>query len=312
MNLPLIKSTPPNESNVCGLVITHNPPQTLADNVQRLSVQIPHLILVDNNSDGYSLPQIAKVAARGVEVIYNSSNRGVAAALNQGLHRAREIGYAWIITLDQDSQPAPDLVDQLCVAYSKATNQWSICIVAPQIINLELDKRTYYLRPYLGPLYIRVYCHGEDLDSVTTVITSGSLINLDIFEALGGFREDFFIDYVDTEYCLRALGRGYRIVVACKAKINHVLGSRRMVKLGGITLYPTFHPPERWYYMSRNRIAMLRMYAMRFPHWFTYEIIASMYTSLRMLLTEDRRLEKMRAIIEGIMDGVRGKMGKRV
>lgn len=273
--------------------------------------QISILILVDNGTEDRALRDIKRIASERVQVIFNSNNRGVAVALNQGLHRSRELGFAWAITLDQDSQPATNLVEELCLSYSKSSNQEQICIVAPQIISHELDKKTYYLRPKLGPLYKREYCRGEDLDSVTTVITSGSLINLEAFEHVGDFREDFFIDYVDTEFCLRARSMGYSIIVACNAKIDHILGDRRRVKVGEVTLYPTFHPPLRWYYISRNRIAMIRMYALRFPHWFSYELVASWYTLMRMLLTEDQRLEKLSAIWQGMWDGLRGRMGER-
>lgn len=311
MNLHLLKVTPPHKSNVCGVVITHNPGETLVDNVQLLSAQVPFLILVDNGSKDEALRRIESLLTERVEILRNLSNLGIAVALNQGLQRAKALGYSWALTLDQDSRSALDLVEQLCAAYSRAAHPEQICIVAPQIINLDLDKQTYYLQPHFGPLYKREYCHGKDLDSVTTVITSGSLINLDAFERVGDFRKDFFIDYVDTEFCLRARSMGYRIIVACNARIDHVLGRRRQAKVGEITLYPTFHLPLRWYYISRNRIAMIRMYATRFPHWFSYEIVASLYTLVRMLLTEDQRLEKLRAIWQGMWDGLRGRMGER-
>ena len=62
--------------------------------------------------------------------------------------------------------------------------------------------------------------------------------------------------------------------------------------------------------MSRNRIPMIRGYALRFPHWFTYEIVATAYILLRMLITEDQRLEKLKAFWRGTLDGLRGRMGK--
>jgi rhamnosyltransferase len=290
---------------------THNPGDILSSNVGKLLSQLPYMIIVDNGSQGESLQRIESLSSSQVEVILNPNNLGIATALNQGMRRARELGFTWTITLDQDSQPAPDLLEHLCASYSNITHPGQISIIAPQIFNLELDKETFFLRRRFGPLYERAYCNGEILESVTTVITSGSLINLDVFEYLGGFREDFFIDYVDTEFCLRSLRHGYKIIVACQARIDHILGNRRKVKLGVFTLYPTFHPPERWYYMSRNRIPMIRMYALRFPHWFTYEIFATAYTFLRMMMTEDRRVEKLRAAWNGTLDGLRGKMGER-
>jgi hypothetical protein len=57
-------------------------------------------------------------------------------------------------------------------------------------------------------------------------------------------------------------------------------------------------------------VAVIRMYALRFPHWFTYEVVSSWFTLVRMLLTEDDRKKKLRAALWGLLDGLRGRMGE--
>jgi rhamnosyltransferase len=310
MKSSLVESTPPSPSEICGVLVTYNPTELLTKNISHLSQQIPHIILVDNGSEASALVRINALPSQHLEIMRNSHNLGIAAALNQGLQRALELGYSWAVAFDQDSCPAADLIEKLCNAYAKASYPERIAILAPHIFNLDLEKPTYYLRPRIGPFYERAYCQTGILESVSTVITSGSMINLKIYKELDGYREDFFMDYVDTEFCLRARSKGYKIVVACDARLDHVLGNRREVRVGRLRLYPTFHPPKRWYTTSRNRIAMIRMYALCFPHWFTYEIVASFYTLVRMLLTEDDRVRKLRAAWRGLLDGLRGRMGE--
>ena len=299
----------PCPADVCGVVITYNPTDALVDNISRLAKQIPYIVIIDNASECEILERFGNISSEKLEIIRNPRNLGIAAALNQGLQRAGELGYSWGVTMDQDSRAEINLIDKLCAALAQVRETHRIVIVAPQIYNLDLELPTYYLRPRFGPFYERAYCREGILDSVTTVITSGSMINIKIFQELGGYREDFFMDYVDTEFCLRAGSEGYKIIVACEARLDHTLGDRREVRVGRWRLFPTFHPPQRWYTISRNRVAMIRMYALRFPHWFTYEIVASWYTLARMLLTEDDRLEKVRAVWRGLLDGLRGKMG---
>ena len=303
-------SNPPHPTNVCGVSILFNPGETLANNVEGLSAQTSYVILVNNGSSEHVFERIEQLSNKHVEIIWNERNLGIAAALNQGLRRAIELGYSWGITLDQDSRPAADMIARLCEAYRETKDPERIAILAPGIFNRGLDKSTYYLRPRFGPFYERARCDGGILESVSTVITSGSMINLMIFQELGGYREDFFMDFVDTEYCLRARMSGYKIAVACGARLEHVLGQRREVRVIGLRLYPTFHPPQRWYTISRNRVVMIRMYALSFPHWFTYEIAASLFTLVRRLLAEDERLAKLRAVWRGFLDGLRGKMGQ--
>ena len=90
---------------------------------------------------------------------------------------------------------------------------------------------------------------------------------------------------------------------------NH-FHSNQIRNLGFHKAYPTFHPPIRWYYISRNRVPMIRMYGLKFPHWLSFEIVSSIYIFFRMLLFEDHRLKKFKAIYYGTLDGVRGRMGK--
>jgi len=306
----MFESKPPHPSGVCGILVTYNPSKELGSNIASLSSMVPHVIIVDNNSVPEKLRWIGSIKSKRIEIFRNPRNLGIAAALNQGLRRAIELGYSWGITLDQDSRPAAGMVAQLCDAYAQTKDPERIAILAPRIFNRGLDKPTYYLRPRFGPFYERAYCDTGILESVSTVITSGSMLDLRIFQKLGGYREDFFMDFVDTEYCLRVLKSGYKIAVACEARLEHALGQRREVRVFGLRFYPTFHPPQRWYTISRNRIVMLRTYALRFPHWFTYEIVASLYTLARMLLAEDDRLAKLRAVWRGILDGLRGKIGQ--
>ena len=42
------------------------------------------------------------------------------------------------------------------------------------------------------------------------------MYNLKIYKQVGLFRDDFFIDYIDTEYCLRIRQQGFNIIVACE------------------------------------------------------------------------------------------------
>jgi rhamnosyltransferase len=142
------------------------------------------------------------------------------------------------------------------------------------------------------------------------VLSSGSLYDLNTFDVVGRFREDFFIDYVDSEYCIRLLDMGFKIRVACEARLGHSLGKRRVVQVGLLKFFPTFHSPIRWYYISRNRIPMLRMYALKFPYWLSFEIVSSVYIFLRMMLFEDQRLLKLKAIFYGTLDGLCRRMGK--
>jgi rhamnosyltransferase len=301
----------PKNHGICAVVITHNPDEKFLILLHELERQVNQIIVVDNHSSKNGLAFIQK-ARQSVNftLIKNAENKGVAAALNQGFAKAQELAFEWVITFDQDSEPNADMVEKLWRLLQDRSESSKIAIVAPKIIDADLERSSLFLRKKTHLLYERVECDQSHLEDVTTVITTGAMVRIAAYEVLGGFREELFIDYVDTDFCLRLLLHGYCIWVACDAHLNHTFGRRRKIQMGPLTFYPTFHPHERWYTISRNRIQMIKSYGFQFPHWLFYEMVASSYIIFRMFLTEDKKLSKMSALIKGSWDGLRGRLGK--
>lgn len=292
------------------LIITYNPTINFRKRLEFFYEQFEQIIIVDNGSTHEAcnfLKRESKYKKTSLKIIFNKENLGIATALNQGFQWAIEQGFEEIITFDQDSFPAKGMVSTLQKTLETYQNS---TIVAPVVADPLVKVEARYLRTLYKFFFERSICNNRVLKNISIVITAGSLHDLKIYQELGPFRDDFFIDYVDTEYCLRANQHGYKIIVACDAYLNHRLGEREKRNLLGRDHYPTFHSPLRWYYISRNRIPMLRKYAFRFPHWFFYEIIASSYTLIRMLLFENHKRAKLNAIFLGTRDGLREKMGK--
>jgi rhamnosyltransferase len=299
----------PEPHNICAIVVSWNPSPSLENTLRAIVPQVAATIVVDNGSEPHALRLLRRLArSLRIRLLELGQNSGLGHALNRGIELAGREGYAWVLTLDQDSQPDEGMVEALCRSYRRNPER-ALAALAPQVIEAELGRPARYLKAW-GPFFRRAQCGQEDIDGVTAVISSGMLLRLAVWEALGGFREDFFIDYVDTEFCLRARRAGFAIRVVCGAKLFHRLGARTKTRKGPLLLFPTHHPPERWYTISRNRIPMLRMYALRLPHWLAYELTATIYTLARMLLAEDSRLAKLKACLRGTADGLKNRMGK--
>lgn len=294
------------------LVITYNPPAGFEDHLEKLFAEFERIILVDNGSSP-EFQQMLKTQAdrRGatLELLINQNNLGVATALNQGVAWAIQHGYDFIITLDQDSTPVPGMLKELVSVYNTCLNHDKIAIIAPKVEDPGAGIIARYLRPRYHFFFERKFCAEEVLDNVSMVITSGSMYNLGVYKKLGPFRDDFFVDYVDTEYCLRARKQGYEIIVAGNARLLHRLGNQKRIKIAGVEMRPTFHSPTRWYYISRNRIPMIRQYGLHFPHWLLYELVINIYGFLRMLLLEDHKWGKILALLFGSLDGLTGRTG---
>ena len=95
---------------------------------------------------------------------------------------------------------------------------------------------------------------------VESVITSGSLIPLEAHAKVGAFREEFFIDYVDSDYCFRARAKGLRVIKTRQALMSHAIGAASEHGLLWMNKWTSNHSPDRRYYGARNNTVMLREY----------------------------------------------------
>lgn len=300
----------PSRENIGAVIVTHQPGHGLESTLRSIIGHVGMVVVVDNDSR----PEIrdwlqSLTAGTDCTLLLNEKNLGVAAGLNQGIRFVEDRGYAWVLMLDQDSKPATDMVEELCQGYTRLINPDETAILAPRIIDASTGREAPFLTRTWGIFFRRVPCSTAVIDDITTAITSGALLRLAAFNDLDGYREDFFIDYVDTEFCLRLQDHGWKLAGICTAALRHQLGERTVTRFGPIAIYPTHHSPLRWYTIGRNRIQLLKTYAVRFPHWLAYELVASIFITLRMLLTEKERIAKMRMLLRGTRDSLRGRMG---
>jgi rhamnosyltransferase len=298
--------------NTNAIIVTYNPPSEFCESLFHWRNQLDHMIIIDNGSapENRSFFQQAIQDNLGnIEFIFNKTNLGIAAALNQGFARLVNQGSDLVFVFDQDSQPAPGMVETILDTFYSHPQREQIAIVAPMIEDPVGGITFRYIRPHGHFFFERIRSDSQKLEDVTIVITSGALYNLKAYQNIGPFRDDFFIDYVDTEYCLRAKQNGYTIIVNCQARLQHRLGNQQKRRVGPLTMHPTFHSPLRWYYISRNRIPMVLLYAFRFPHWFFYELVMNSNGLIRLLLFEDEKASKLLAMLLGTLDGLNRRMG---
>ena len=58
------------------------------------------------------------------------------------------------------------------------------------------------------------------------LISSGSLIRLDVFDKVGLMLEELFIDFVDIEWGMRAKKNGYICYIANNVLMKHSIGDK--------------------------------------------------------------------------------------
>lgn len=288
---------------ICGVMVTFNGGDIIATTVPALIDQVDHLIVVDNASDEATATRLRTIQSHyrtKITLIFNSENRGVAAALNQGIGEAFRQNAAFVLLLDQDSTPAPNMVMQMMTACNHA-EVGTIGIVSPAqhlISDAEGSVQTIDPAP-----------DGMLVDRLL-VWTSGSLIPRSVIESVGLFRDDFFIDHVDHEYCLRLHRAGLRVTVCPAAILNHRLGN---LKIGRFLRWSTGYydyTPTRHYYMVRNGIVLfLESKSLKFLRYYLNWEFKSL---LKILVFEANKRRKLSMIALGVRHGLQRKTGRNV
>ncbi|MEO7776817.1 MAG: glycosyltransferase, partial [Fibrobacteria bacterium] len=91
-------------NGIAGAVILFNPAEDVFGNIESYAPFVKLLIVIDNSpSKNHALADKIKGSWNSV-IIANGENLGLAAALNQAASIAREKGFEWLLTMDQDSR----------------------------------------------------------------------------------------------------------------------------------------------------------------------------------------------------------------
>lgn len=293
----------PARGQVCAVWVTYHPDGDVAARVRRVLPQVGATLLVDNGSSDAELRALRDLALEGpMRLICNSENLGIARALNIGVERARAEGYAFALLLDQDTLADEDMVDRLSAALAAHPEDGRVAAVGSRFLD-PTGRSNEPIR--LGP-------HSDQWEEVESVITSGCLLSVSAYATIGPFRDDFFIDHVDTEYCLRAWAAGFRVIETRQPLMSHTVGSPTSHRVFGSPTWTTNHPPDRRYYIARNNTVLLREYRKpgRGP-WVVKSIVRCLRLCRRIAFFERDKGSKIFAVWQGWWDAMRGRMGPR-
>lgn len=263
--------------DLCAVVVTYYPDTGIADRISRVASQVSKVVVVNNGSE-FELPS-------DIEVISNKCNRGIAAALNQGLNWARTRHYSWALLLDQDTICGPEMVKRLKAAYLDHPEREKLAIIGSNH----------------GAEY-EPHCKDSLWSEAKFVITSGTLISLKSADRIGRFREEFFIDCVDFEYCLRARRLGFHVIQLNSQVMDHFIGTVTHHRLLGRPTATTNHSSWRWYYQTRNSLVLCREYLFVDPIWSSWLLLSRLKRTILMILFESSRLAKLKTSLLAVRD----------
>ena len=154
-----------------------------------------------------------------IEVI-TQPNVGGSGGFYTGIKHAYEAGADWIWCMDDDVFPEPDCLSELlkvALGQETAAPQPPIGILCPRRIQAgvvfvnecrKIDTTHTFASMHQGRLTADV---KEPVD-IEGMVFEGPLIRREVVESIGFPNKDLFIFYDDTDYSLRAVKAGFRVV----------------------------------------------------------------------------------------------------
>lgn len=275
------------------VISAHRPDHSFEANLQSVGRQAAFVIVVDDS--GQAGPLARRVATLGlpnVSVVENPNNLGLARSLNRGIERAVAQGARSVMTFDQDTAVPPGFIDAL--ARFMARQGPDVVAVGPETIDHERQ-----------PVYHR---HGGEVCSLR-ILQSGMLVSAAAFAKVGGFREEFYIDVLEPDFLARAHRAGFHSLLAPGTDLPHVVGAPRRVNLWLVSPKVSDHAVFRRYLMTRNGLVVAVEAARSMPR-FAVDIARGVWREAwRAILLEHSRRAKLRAVLLGVRDALRRRLG---
>lgn len=279
-----------NRSNkiYAGIVLYNPDLQRLKMNIDALIMEcaFQNIIIVDNGSSNVNEINRFLSDYDIVRYIRNQANKGIACALNQICMEVWLCGGEWCLTLDQDSVISSGLINE----YMKYVSYENV-----GLISCRIEDRNF------GRMYTK---SDVGYEFIKSCITSSSFISMRIWEKVGGFNEDLFIDGVDFDYCIRLVKANYKILRTNNVALIHEVGHGRRVTLLGHTALVLNHVPWRYYYIARNYLFLGICHGQKLK-W-SIEVFKRI---LLVLIYERDKCSKLSYMIKGINHAIKGHLG---
>lgn len=274
---------------LAGVVVWYHPSQKDVDNIYTYIDSVEKLYIVDN-SEGQDHKEIVPNSKK-IEYIFYNENMGIAKALNLAAHKAIEDGYNFLLTMDQDSRFSFDDLEKL-KKIASTKNLKKVGIISPwHRTKLKIEKPK------------------DSIDYPLDVMTSGNLLNLDIYQKIGGFKDFLFIDGVDIEYCLNLRKNKYKIIRINDIELEHDLGDIFYRQFFKKEFMCDNHNYLRIYYMTRNYRYIRDHYSDIAPD-FCRILVKIKGLIFKIICYEDDKFRKLKSIFLGYLDYKRERYGK--
>lgn len=235
-------------SKIFAVIVCYEPDRNIYKLITDLNDQSVLPVIVDNSEKN----RLVLSANCKYKYIALKQNIGIAAAQNIGIEYCIKNGANVVVFFDQDSKISSSLIEKLYIPIMERRTNISVPIYRDE------RKGFFYKIVNINKFGIRkVIIPNDNMPYfvINNAISSGTMMHIDTIKKVGCMDSTLFIDYVDTEWFLRASFYGETALVITDAIMEHTIGDKIIdLKLCKIPV----HSPLRRYYRVRNSIKLLK------------------------------------------------------
>jgi rhamnosyltransferase len=207
----------------------------------------------------------------------------------------------WVVFFDQDCEPNDEFRSELDRVWLNYDDGKPLGIIGCN----------HYLAGSSSARYPIESSNGKNYVQINSVITSGSAYVMTMLSRLGPFKDMYFIDCVDTEYCWRARTNGYAVCITTKALVTHTIGAPSTHRFLGRALTTWNHTAFRRYFIGRNNVLLFQEYFSRFPADSFHLLVHVLKIAMKICLVEREKRTKLSYLLLGIWHGMLRRMDEK-
>lgn len=293
--------------DVYAVIVTFNPDISgLEKLIAALIPQIAGAVIVDNGSNFDISLWHSAIDCSNLFLLKLDGNFGIAYAQNVGIKALLKRDPKYILLSDQDSIPDLNMVCELRNTAIHLTHSGkSVAAIGPYYYDTRKRQASPFFRVEGFSFKRQLAKDAANIVEVDFLIASGCLIPVDVFDTVGLMNADLFIDYVDTEWGLRAKIFGFQSFGIFSTSMKHTIGDKYVNFLGREI---TFHSPIRYYYYIRNGIWLYKQKHLPL-NWKIADGSRMLVRFFINVLISESKWENFYMMVRGLMDGINSKMG---
>lgn len=207
------------------------------------------IYVVDNASSDDSIKELCNWDPN-ILLICNDRNLGWSGGNNVGIEAALESGAEHIWLLNNDAIPTPDSLLHLVNAATMAENVAAVGSLIISAKNPEWAEFAGYIRDPRTNHPRQIMDHRANIqpatgaEEVEAVKGCSMLLTNSAIKKIGLLSEEYFLNYEETDWCLRAR----------KAGLINILSKDSVVSHKGAKSFKGTNTPMYRYFMCRNRL----------------------------------------------------------